>query len=129
MHNAENYDNEAPRSFSEFHKNHVDGYVLEALWGDTRTAGDWQLGYYYSHLESLSVNSSYIQDDWVRWGNANQVRATNIKGSEFRIRYTVRSHMNIIARLFFVNAIDLLEADDTMKESGNRLRIDWNVSF
>jgi hypothetical protein len=37
--------------------------------------------------------------------------------------------MNIIARLFFVDAIDLLEAGDTTKETGNRLRIDWNVSF
>ena len=31
--------------------------------------------------------------------------------------------MNVIARLFFVDAIDLLEPGDTTKESGNRLRI------
>jgi hypothetical protein len=127
--NFENYDNEPQGSFSEFHKDHVDGYVLELLWGDTKTAGDWQFGYYYAHLEALTVHSSYTQDDWVRWGTSVQARATNLKGSEIRVRYTIRPSMNIIARLFFVDAIDLLEAGDPMKETGNRLRIDWNVSF
>jgi hypothetical protein len=128
-HNAENYDDAPPGSFSEFHRDHVDGYVFEILWGETGGAGDWQLGYYYSHLEALSANSSYIQDDWVRWGNANQVRATNLKGSELRLIYTVRPNMNLFARLFFVDAIDLLEPGDTTKETGNRLRVDWNFSF
>ena len=128
-HNAENYDNEPLGSFSEIHKDHVDGYVLEFLWGDTKTARDWQFGYYYAHLEALAVHSSYTQDDWVRWGNSVQARATNLKGSEIRVRYTIRPAMNIIARLFFVDAIDLLEPGDAVKETGNRLRIDWNVSF
>jgi hypothetical protein len=103
--------------------------VLELLWGDTKAARDWQFGYYYAHLEALTVHSSYTQDDWVRWGTSVQARATNLKGSEIRVRYTIRPAMNIIARLFFVDAIDLLEAGDTTKETGNRLRIDWNVSF
>jgi hypothetical protein len=37
--------------------------------------------------------------------------------------------MNIVARLFLVDAIDLLEPGDTTKETGNRFRIDYNVSF
>ena len=129
MHNLENYDNETPGSFSEFHKDDIDGYVFELLWGDTRTAGDWQLGYFYANIDALAINSSYTQDDWVRWGNANQVRASNMTGSEFRMRYTIRPDMNIIVRLFFVDAVDFLEPGDTTKETGNRLRIDWNTSF
>lgn len=128
-HNAKNYDDEPPGSFSEFHRDHVNGYVLELLWGETGDAGDLELGYYYAHLEALSAHSSYIADDWVRWGNANQVRATNLKGSELRLVYTIRSKMNLFARLFFVDAIDLLEAGDTTRETGNRLRVDWNFSF
>lgn len=128
-HNAENYDDAPPGSFSEFHRDHVNGYVFEVLWGKSEDAGDWQLGYYYAHLEALAANSSYIQDDWVRWGNANQVRATNLKGSELRVIYTIRPKMNLFARLFFVDAIDLLEPGDTTRETGNRLRVDWNVSF
>ena len=39
------------------------------------------LGYYYAHMEALAVSSSYAQDDWVRWGTANQTRATNMKAN------------------------------------------------
>jgi hypothetical protein len=128
-HNAEDYDRAPPGSFSEFHKDHVDGYVVAFEWGSRDDAGDWLLGFYYADQEALTAHSSYIQDDWVRWGNANQVRATNLKGSEFRVIYTIRSNMNIFARLFLVDAIDLLEAGDTTKETGNRVRVDYNVSF
>ena len=128
-HNARNYDKEPVGSFSEFHKNHVNGYVIHFIWGEKSNPGDWQLGYYYAHQEALTTHSSYIQDDWVRWGNASQVRATNMKGSEFRMLYTIRPNFNIFARLFFVDAIDLLETGDTTLETGNRLRIDANFSF
>lgn len=127
--NLENYDDEPVGSFSEFHKDDVNGYVFGLEVGRKGDAGDWRFGYYYAYLEALTVNSSYIQDDWVRWGNANQVRATNLKGSEFRVLYTIRSNMNIFARLFLVDAVALLEPGDTTKETGNRFRIDWNVAF
>ena len=127
--NFQDYDGEPAGSFSALHKDDVNGYVFEILWGKDDAAGDWLLGYYYAHLEALTQNSSYIQDDWVRWGNANQVRATNLKGSEIRVVYTLRSNMNIFTRMFFVDAVDLLEPGDTTKETGNRVRVDWNVSF
>ena len=60
---------------------------------------------------------------------AIQVRATNLRGSELRAIYTLRRNMNLFARLFFVRAVDLLEPGDTTLETGNRFRIDWNVSF
>ena len=127
--NLKNYDDAPTGSFSEFHKDARDGYVVEAQWGNQGKEGDWLFGYYYSYLEALTVHSSYIADDWVRWGNANQVRATNIKGSELRVLYTIFPNMNIFARLFFVDAIDFLEPGDTTKETGNRLRIEFNWSF
>lgn len=127
--NLENYDSAPAGSFSEFHRNNRDGYVLEFEIGEQHKTRAWRFGYYYSHLEALSSNSSYIADDWVRWGNANQVRATNLKGSEVRAVYSFSPTMNVFARLFFVDAIDLLQAGDTTKETGNRLRIDFNISF
>jgi len=127
--NFENYDNAPPGSFSEFHKDDRGGYVAEVEWGNKKEKGDWLFGYFYSYLEALTAHSSYIADDWVRWGNANQVRATNLRGSEIRVQYTFLPKMNIIARLFFVDAIDFLEPGDTTKETGNRLRIDFNLSF
>ena len=128
MHNVANYDSAPPGTFSEFHKNDVDGFVAEVLFGG-KEPGDWQFGYFFSQIEALAVNSSYIQDDWVRWGNANQVRATNLDGSEFRVLYTIADNMNIFARLFFVDAISLLEPGDTTLETGNRFRIELNWSF
>jgi hypothetical protein len=127
--NVANYGDAPSGSFSEFHKDHVSGFAVEFEWGSKGKAGDLVLGYEYAHLEALAGNSSYIQDDWVRWGNANQVRATNIKGSEFRLIYTLRPNMNLFARLFFVRAIDLLQPGDTTRETGNRFRVDYNVSF
>ena len=118
-----------PGSFSEFHQDDVDGFVVAFEWGSREAAGDWLLGYFYAYQEALTAHSSYIQDDWVRWGNANQVRATNLKGSEFRAIYTIRPDMNIFARLFFVDAVALLQPGDTTKETGNRFRIDYNISF
>jgi hypothetical protein len=91
--------------------------------------GDWQFGYFYSNVEALASNSSYVQDDWVRWGDANQVRATNLRGSELRALYTARKNLNVFARLFFVDAIDLLEPGDSTLETGSRFRIEVNWSF
>ena len=87
------------------------------------------LGYYYSYIEALAINSSYTEDDWVRWGNATQTRATNMKGSEFRVAYGLADNMNVVGRLFFVDAIDLLNAGDATKEDGKRARIDFNLKF
>ena len=128
MHNLANYDDAPPDSFSAFHANDLDGYVLEAIIGG-KEPGDWQFGYFYSNVEALASNSSYVQDDWVRWGDANQVRATNLRGSELRVLYTARKNLNVFARLFFVDAIDLLEPGDTTLETGNRFRIEINWSF
>lgn len=128
-HNAENYDNDPVDSFSEFHKDHVDGYVVHFTLGGRSEPGDWQFGYYYAHQEALTTHSSYVQDDWVRWGNAVQARTTNMKGSEFRALYTIRPGFNIFARLFVVDAIDLLQPGDTTLETGSRFRIEANISF
>lgn len=116
-------------SFSNFHKDHLDGYVLEVLWGRGGNKGDWQVGYYYSYVKALAAHSSYIQDDWARWGTATQARLTNMKGSEFRALYTLSPRQNIFARLFFVDAIDLLEPGDTALEDGKRFRIEYNLAF
>ena len=90
--------------------------MVELEWGNKGERGDWLFGYCYSYLEALTAHSSYIQDDWVRWGNANQVRATNLKVSKLRTMYTILPNMNIFARLFFVDAINLLEPGDTKKK-------------
>ncbi len=128
-HNFKDYSPAPPGSFSEFHQDHVNGWVLEALWGPSGSAGDVQVGYYYSHIETLAAHSSYIEDDWARWGTSTQARLTNMKGSEFRVLWTITPNQNVFARLFFVDAINLLEPGDIALENGKRFRIEYNFSF
>ena len=52
-----------------------------------------------------------------------------MKGSEFRVVYSLASNMNIMGRLYLVDAVDLLNAGDQAKEDGNRARIDFNFGF
>ncbi len=102
--------------------NDTSGYVLYAKWGSLNNAGDWLLGYHYAHIEELAVNNSFSQDDWVRWGTATQTRGSNIKGHELRGAYAYASDVNLVARLYLVEAI-------TNVEDGNRFRLDLNYKF
>ena len=128
-HNFQDYSAAPVGSFSEFHQDDRDGYVVEVLWGQSGNANDWQIGYYYSHVEALAANSSYIEDDWARWGTSTQARLTNMKGSEFRVLYTIGPRQNIFARLFFVDAVDLLQPGDIALEDGKRFRLEYNIAF
>lgn len=127
--NLKDYDDEPVDSFSEFHKDDVDFFNIYGEWGSASKRGELLLGYYYSYFEALGVSSSYKENDWVRWGNANQTRSTNMKGSEFRLAYGLADYMDLVARLYLVDAIDFLNADDVAKEDGKRARIDLNIRF
>ena len=129
FHNSENYSASDPDTFTAFHRDETDGYVVSARIGDTDDRGHWLFGYYYSHIETLALNNSLSQDDWVRWGNATQTRASNFEGSEFRAAVGLGSKMNVVARLYVVDGIKLRSATSLDTEDGNRLRIDFNWKF
>jgi hypothetical protein len=98
------------------------GYVLSALFGQLKNPRDWQVGYYYAHIETLAVNASYSQDDWARFGSATQADVTDFKGHEFRATVLLTKSLNLQARLFLVDAI-------TSIQDGKRLRVDLNYKF
>ena len=98
------------------------GYVLSAQYGALKQPGDWQIGYYYAHIETFAVNASFAQDDWVRWGSATQTDGTDGKGHEFRASYVLTKTLNVVARLFVVDAI-------TSVQDGKRFRLDLNWRF
>ena len=122
MHNIENYSSTDSDAFTAANRNEKDGYVLSAILGDTKKKGDWLLGYYYAYIETLSVNASYAQDDWVRWGSATQTDSSDLKGHEIRAGYAFTPNFNVVARLYLVEAI-------TSQQDGNRLRVDFNYKF
>jgi hypothetical protein len=98
------------------------GYVLSAQVGQLKKPHDWMAGYYYAHIGTFAVNASYAQDDWQRFGNASQSDGTDIKGHEFRAAYAITKSINVMARLFLVEAI-------TSIQDGKRFRIDLNWKF
>ncbi len=129
FHNSEGYSANDPDAFSAFHRDEKNGFVISALLGDTSEKGDWLFGYYYSHIESLALNNSDAQDDWLRWGSMTQTRTSNFKGSEFRAAVGLGSKMNVIGRLYLVEGIRLRSPTATVKEDGSRFRLDFNWSF
>jgi hypothetical protein len=127
LHNSENYDSIGVDPLTALHRDETDGWHVQLIWGETKAKGDWLVSLSYAHIELFAVNNSYSQDDSVRWGADNQARVSNFKGSELRYAVGLGKRQTLMARLFFVDALRLLEPGDTHKEDGNRFRIDYTV--
>jgi hypothetical protein len=122
MSNEENYSPADADTFTAANFDQTEGHVLQVTYGGLSDAGQWLFGYFYADIEALAINNSYAQDDWVRWGNATQTRASDLKGHEIRFGWAASARMNLLARLYLVEAI-------TSVEDGTRFRIDFNYSF
>ena len=120
--NFASYDAADVAPFAPGYADETSGYVLSALAGQLRAAGDWQLGYFYARIETLAVNASYAQDDWARFGSGPQSDVTDFQGHELRAAYAFTPNLNVMARLFLVEAI-------TTPQDGNRVRVDLNWRF
>jgi hypothetical protein len=129
LHNAEDYAADDPSEYTAFNRDEVDGYVLQAIYGGVKKRGDWLIGTYYSHIDLLAVHNSYAQDDWVRWGNSDQSTSSNFKGPELRAGLGLGHNMNLILRAYKVRAINNELPGDTRKQTGERIRLDYNWSF
>ena len=121
MRNSEDYALTDPGITAE-NQNETDGWDAYVTYGGTRNKGDWLFGYWYANIEQFAVHNSFSQDDWMRWGSATQTRSSNFKGHELRAATSLGSGLNLVARLYFVEAI-------TSIEDGNRFRLDLNYSF
>lgn len=122
FHNFEDYNAADVAPFPATDDDETLGYVLSATFGQLRQRHDWLVGYYYSHIETFSVNASYAQDDWIRFGNGPQTTASDFEGHEIRLAYAVSKNINLVARLYLVEAI-------TTRQDGNRFRLDLNWRF
>jgi hypothetical protein len=98
------------------------GYVLSVQVGQLKKRNDWLFGYYYAHIETFAVNASYAQDDWIRFGSATQTDSSDFEGHEIRLGYALSANINLLARLYLVEAI-------TTPQDGNRFRVDLNWRF
>ncbi len=122
MHNFESYSATDGNAFTVANRNERDGFMLSAKIGQLKAWGDWLAGYYFARIETLAVNASYAQDDWVRWGSANQTDSSNLRGHELRLAFAISGKTNLVARLYIVDAI-------TSTQDGKRFRVDFNTKF
>lgn len=122
FYNFENYDAADAAPLAPVNADETFGWVLSAQLGALKNPRDWQIGYYYAHIETFAVNASFAQDDWVRWGSATQTDGTDGAGHELRASYLVSKNLNLVARLFVVEAI-------TSEQDGKRFRLDANWRF
>ena len=122
IHNNEGYSRNDDDPFTVENRDETDGYVVSATWGSLDEPRDWRVGYAYARVETLAVHGSYAQDNWVRWGQGPQNRSSNLKGHELNGAWLVTEQINVVSRLFLVDAI-------TSGEDGNRFRIDLNFKF
>ena len=129
IHNNKNYSLNDPDPFTAFHKDDVDAWVVQAVYGGVKDRWDWLMGDYYAHIEALALHNSYAQDDWVRWGNSDQATSSNFKGPELRAGLGLGWNANLIARLFIVRAVDKELPEDERKQTGKRFRVDLNIKF
>jgi hypothetical protein len=106
------------RYFTRDNRDEDDGYVISVKLGQLKAKNDWLLGYYYAHIETFAVNSSYAQDDWGRWNP----QASNMKGHELRAAYQLMKNANVVARFYSIE--DITDAQD-----GKRFRLDFNFKF
>ncbi len=122
MHNDESYSPSDPDPVTAANHDQTDGFVLSVKYGGTQAKGDWLAAVYYAEIETFAVHASYAQDDWVRWGSAVETRGSDMEGSELRFAYALEKNMNLVARLYLVEAI-------TTQEDGSRFRLDFNIKF
>ena len=122
MHNSEDYSPDDPDPFTAANHDQNNGLVSSIAFGQIKNKGNWLVAYYYAHIETLAVNASYAQDDWVRWGSATQTDSSDLKGHEIRFAYTLLENLNLVARLYLIDAI-------TSVQDGKRFRVDFNYKF
>lgn len=127
--NTEDYSADDPSEYTAFNRDNTEGYFLQAVYGDVDEKWDYLVGAYYAHIDLLAIHNSYAQDDWVRWGNSDQATSSNFKGPELRLGLGLGNNMNLIFRTFIVRAVDKELPDDVRRQTGKRMRLDYNWKF
>jgi len=106
------------------------GYIANAGIGKLDKKGDWQIQLTYTYLERYAAVDYLAQNDWARWDYSSQNspdgRLTNFKGLEVMAGYTLAQNMDLIMRFFTVEQI---VPYGIAKETGNRIRLDFNIGF
>jgi hypothetical protein len=111
-------------------RNQNKGIVTYVGVGKLKDKGDCLIKLTYTYLEKYAAVDYFAQNDWVRWDYSSQNspdgRLTNFKGFDIMLGYNISNKMNLILRGFAVNQIIPL---GLQKETGDRVRLDFNIKF
>ena len=106
------------------------GFVSAIGIGKLNKKGDWELQFTHTYLERYAAVDFLSQNDWARWDYSSQGspdgRLTNFKGFEVMVGYALDENMNNNIRGFNVHQIKSYGID---KETGSRIRLDFNLRF
>ncbi|MCF8714709.1 putative porin [Joostella atrarenae] len=115
---------------SQVFRNQKKGIVTATGMGKLNKKGDWKTLVTYTYLERFAAVDFLAQNDWARWDYSSQGspdgRLTNFKGLELMVGYALRENMNLTMRFFTVNQ---LVSTGLKTETGNRIRLDFNIGF
>ncbi|MBT8307361.1 MAG: putative porin [Maribacter sp.] len=111
-------------------RNQKQGFITSASLGKLEQKGDVKLQFTYSYLERFAAVDFLAQNDWARWDYSSQGspdgRLTNFKGFELMVAYALDKNINLKIKGFHVDQIKPFEV---AKETGNRVRLDFNIRF
>jgi len=126
--NVKNYsrNDSIPKIFA----NEKQGIVSGLTVGSLAKPKDWMVGLWHTYLERYAAVDFLAQNDWARWDyssqGSNDGRLTNFKGFEFIGGYAFDQNTNLKISCFFVDQIVPFGIE---KETGNRVRLDFNIGF
>ncbi len=122
MQNLKNYSAQDLDSFTANNANRITGFDFHFTIGKLQKRKSWLTALTFARIETLSVNASFAQDDWMRWGSADQTDGSDFKGYELRAGYMLSDDIGILARYYDVEAISNIQ-------DGRRFRLDLNYKF
>lgn len=106
------------------------GIVGQLSLGDLQKKGNWKAQLIYAYLERFAAVDFLAQNDWARWSYGSQGspdgRLTNLKGFELMLGYALRENIDLQFRAYSVKQLIPYGME---KETGDRVRLDINISF
>ncbi|MEC3908164.1 putative porin [Tamlana sp. 2201CG12-4] len=126
--NLEDYSNnnniEAP------FKDQKSGFVTAIGFGKFKEKSDWKFKATYTYLERYAAVDFLAQNDWARWDYSSfespDGRLTNLRGIELVASYLLQKNMKLTLKYYKVKQ---LIPFGVVKETGDRVRLDLDVSF
>jgi hypothetical protein len=111
-------------------KNERNGYSASLSYGRLKAGKDWLVMLTYGRMEAFSAVDYFTQNDWARWDYSTvgspDGRLTNFQGIRFTAGYAICK--SFILKLNYYK-VEQIKALGSVKETGDRIRLDLDIKF